>query len=142
MNPESAAAANYLGYMLADRNTRLNEALELIQKAVSAEPNNGAYLDSLGWVFYRLNRLDEAAEQLRRSLERGSRDPTVHDHLGDVYSSQNKLKDAISQWDKALREWHSNAPSDVDQVEVAKIQKKLEGAKVRLAKESGPAKKN
>jgi tetratricopeptide (TPR) repeat protein len=142
LNPESAAAANYLGYMLADRNTRLTEALELIQKAVAAEPTNGAYLDSLGWVLYRLNRLDEAAEQLLRSLERGSRDPTVHDHLGDVYSSQNKLKDAISQWDKALREWHSNAPSDVDQVEVAKIQKKVEGARTRLAKESGPAKKN
>jgi tetratricopeptide (TPR) repeat protein len=140
VNPESAAALNYLGYMLADRNVRLPEALELIQKAVNLEPNNGAYMDSLGWVYFRMNRLDDAVAQLRGALERGSRDPTVHDHLGDVYSGLNKWKDALAQWELALREWHSNAPSDVDTTEVAKIQKKVEGAKVRLAKENGPNK--
>ncbi|QOY86361.1 tetratricopeptide repeat protein [Paludibaculum fermentans] len=140
VNPESAAALNYLGYMLADRNVRLPEALELIKKAVDLEPNNGAYMDSLGWVYFRMNRLDEAVAQLRGALERGSRDPTVHDHLGDVYSGLNKWKDALAQWELALREWHSNAPSDVDTTEVAKIQKKVEGAKVRLAKENGPNK--
>ncbi|MGJ5813549.1 tetratricopeptide repeat protein [Paludibaculum fermentans] len=140
VNPESAAALNYLGYMLADRNVRLPEALELIQKAVNLDPNNGAYMDSLGWVYFRMNRLDEAVAQLRGALERGSRDPTVHDHLGDVYSGLNKWKDALAQWELALREWHTNAPSDVDTTEVAKIQKKVEGAKVRLAKENGPNK--
>jgi tetratricopeptide (TPR) repeat protein len=135
-SPDSASALNYLGYMLADRNVRLNEALEMIKKAVEIEPNNGAYLDSLGWVYFRLNRLEEAEEMLRKSLERGSRDATVHDHLGDVLARQDKLKEAISQWGVALREWQSASLSERDPEAVAKIQKKLENAKVRLAKES------
>jgi len=137
LNPDSASALNYLGYMLADRNMRLPEALEMIKKAVDQEPNNSAFLDSLGWVYYRMNRLDDAEAQLRRSLERGSRDPTVHEHLGDVFSSQEKLKEAINQWERSIREWQSNAPSEVDTAEVGKIQQKVENAKVRLAKESG-----
>lgn len=137
VNPESASALNYLGYMLADRNVRLNEALTMIQKAVDMEPHNAAFLDSLGWVYYRLNRLEEAEDYLRRSLERGSRDPTVHDHLGDVLFSRDNLKDAIAQWEIAVREWQSTAPSDLDAAEVAKIEHKLENARVRLARESG-----
>lgn len=144
MNPESSSALNYLGYMLADRNVRLNEALEMIRKAVDLEPHNAAFLDSLGWVYYRLNRLEEAEETLRRSLERGSRDPTVHDHLGDVLSSRDNLKDAIAQWEIAVREWQSNPPADIDPKEIAKIEQKLENARVRLAREAGktPSRKN
>ena len=141
LNPENSSALNYLGYMLADRNVRLQEALDMIKKAVDMEPNNGAFLDSLGWVYFRLNRLDEAAEQLRRSLDRGSRDPTVHEHLGDVYSGMNNLKDAITLWERSIAEWQSNAPSEVDQAEISKIQKKVEGAKVRLAREDSPNQK-
>lgn len=141
LNPKSSSALNYLGYMLADRNTRLQEALEMIQKAVEEEPHNSAFLDSLGWVYYRLNRLDEAAELLQQSIKMGSRDATVHDHLGDVYFSQNKLKEAIAQWERSIAEWHSNAPAEADPAEVAKIQKKVEGAKVRLARESGLGRK-
>ncbi len=135
VNPNSAAALNYLGYMLADRNERLPDALKMITKAVEAEPFNGAYLDSLGWVYFRLNRLPEAEDQLKRSLERISRDPSVHDHLGDVYAKQGKLKEAIAQWQSSLREWEASAPADVEPTEVAKVQKKLEGARVRLAQE-------
>jgi tetratricopeptide (TPR) repeat protein len=138
INPDSSSALNYLGYMLADRNVRLNDALAMIQKAVDMEPHNAAFLDSLGWVYFRLNRLDEAEEYLRRSLERGSRDPTVHDHLGDVLFSRDNLKDAIAQWEIAIREWQSNAPSDKDAKEIARIEKKLENARVRLARGSGP----
>lgn len=134
--PNNASALNYLGYMLADRNIRVQEALALIQKAVDQEPANGAFLDSLGWAYYRLNKLDEAADYLRRSLQRGTKDPTVHDHLGDVLVSQGNLKDAINHWEIAVAEWRSNAPSDRDDEAVAKIQKKLENAKVRLARES------
>lgn len=138
INPDNASALNYLGYMLADRNVRLKEALALIQKAVDMEPHNAAFLDSLGWVYYRLNQLEEAEDFLRRSLERGSRDPTVHDHLGDVLFSRDNLKEAIAQWEIAIREWQSNAPSDRDAKEIAKIEKKLENARVRLARGSGP----
>jgi tetratricopeptide (TPR) repeat protein len=139
MNPENSAAMNYLGYMLADRNVRLQEAQKLITKALELEPNNGAYLDSLGWVNFRLGRLDEAEANLRQALERVSRDPTVHDHLGDVYLQKGRLKEAIGQWEISLHEWEASSKSELDTTEVAKIQKKLEGARVRLARESGAA---
>jgi len=137
LNPKNSSALNYLGYMLADRNTRLPEAQEMISKAVELEPNNGAYLDSLGWVYYRLGKLDEAETYLRRALEKFSKDPTIHDHLGDVYAKEGKLKEAIVHWQDSLREWENAAPSERDAGEVGKIQKKLESARVRLAKESG-----
>jgi len=140
INPENASALNYLGYMLADRNIRLDEAHELIKKAVGQEPNNGAYLDSLGWVLFRLNKLPEAEEQLRRALELMSRDPTVHDHMGDVYFREGKIKEAIAQWQNSLKAWQAGAPSELDHAEVAKVQKKLDDAKVRLARENGSAK--
>ncbi|MCC6858108.1 MAG: tetratricopeptide repeat protein, partial [Bryobacterales bacterium] len=135
INPKSAGALNYLGYMLADRNVRLEEAHDLIRQAVELEPQNGAYLDSLGWVYYRLNRLEDAETQLRLALERISGDPTVHDHLGDVYFKQGKLKEAIGQWQNSLKEWEASPQSDQDPAEIAKIGKKLESARVRLARE-------
>ncbi len=139
LDPQNGSALNYLGYMFADQNIRLQEAEELIEKAVAVEPNNGAFLDSLGWVYYRQNKLKEAEEQLNRSLQMISRDPTIHDHLGDVYFKQGKLKEAIAQWQASLAEWSSSAPSDREPDDVAKVQKKLDGARVRLAKEQGPA---
>jgi tetratricopeptide (TPR) repeat protein len=135
-DPNNAGALNYLGYMMADRGIRLQEALQLITKALELDPGNGAYLDSLGWVYYRLGRYDEAEEQLRSALEKVPRDPTVHDHLGDVYYKQGKLKEAISQWEVSLKEWHASAPAEQDSTEMAKVQHKLEGAKVQLAKQS------
>ncbi|HEX3683982.1 MAG TPA: tetratricopeptide repeat protein [Bryobacteraceae bacterium] len=138
LDPASAEAMNYLGYMLADQNVRLQEAQDLIKRAVNLEPNNYAYLDSLGWVYYRLNRLDEAVQQLTRSLQIMSKDPTIHDHLGDVYFKQGKIKDAIAQWQSSLKEWNSSPPADLEPDEVAKVQKKLDGARVRLAQEQGP----
>jgi tetratricopeptide (TPR) repeat protein len=137
LNPDNASALNYLGYMLADRNTRLDEAQGFIAKALEKEPNNGAYLDSLGWVYFRQNKLTEAEEKLREALQSMSRDPTVHDHLGDVYFHEGKIREAISQWQSSLKEYQSSAPGDQDHADVAKIQKKLEDAKVRLARETG-----
>jgi len=135
LNPDNASALNYLGYMLADRSIRLSEAQGLIQKALDRDPNNGAYLDSLGWVQFRLGKLPEAEQTLRRALERYPRDPTIHDHLGDVYARQGRFKEAIVQWQNSLKEWDGTSPSENDPAEVAKIHKKLEGARVRLAKE-------
>jgi tetratricopeptide (TPR) repeat protein len=139
MNPRNASALNYLGYMFADREVNLEEALELIQRAVELEPNNGAYLDSLGWVYYRLGRLDEAERYLRLALERVPRDPTVNDHLGDVLYRQGKIKEAIAQWEISLKEWEAGSKAELEPDEVVKIQKKLEGAKSRLAKDGGKA---
>ncbi len=138
-----AQILNYLGYMLADQNVRLQEAQDLIKQAVKLDPNNYAFLDSLGWVYYRLNRLDDAQQQLTRSLQLSfSKDPTIHDHLGDVYFKEGKIKEAISEWQSSLKAWSTSAPSDVEPEEVAKVQKKLDSARVRLAKEQGPKQSN
>jgi predicted Zn-dependent protease len=127
---------NYLGYMFADQNVRLDEAEKLIDKALAAEPNNGAYMDSLGWVYYRMKRLPEAEEQLRRALQKLSRDATVHDHLGDIYFEEGRVRDALLQWQNSVKEYQAGAPSDLDQDEFAKVQRKIEGARVRLAREN------
>jgi len=137
LNPKNSSALNYLGYMLADRNVRLPEALSMIKQALEQDPDNGAYLDSLGWVYFRMGDLDNAEQNLQRAIERFSKDPTVHDHLGDVYFKKGRLKDAIAQWQASLQEWQNTSASEMDQSEVAKVQKKLEGARVRLARESG-----
>jgi tetratricopeptide (TPR) repeat protein len=108
----------------------------MISRALELDPYNGAYLDSLGWVYYRTGKLEEAEACLRRAIQRVSRDPTVHDHLGDVLAKRGKLKEAIAEWQISLKEWEASSQSDKDPAEVAKINKKLEGAKVRLAKES------
>ena len=84
--PNDANAANYLGYMWADREVRLQEALELISRAVSLDPENSAYLDSLGWVHFRLGDLAEAERWLRRAVDLGGGlgDGTIFCHLGEV----------------------------------------------------------
>jgi tetratricopeptide (TPR) repeat protein len=135
-DPENAGALNYLGYMFADRGIRLEEAQQLISKALDLDPDNGAYQDSLGWVYYRLNKLDQAADQLRLAVDKVGKDPTVHDHLGDVYFKQGKIKEAIQQWETSISGWKVAAPGDQDPVEQAKVSKKLEGAKVRVAEKT------
>ena len=137
IDPDSAMTLNYLGYMMADHNDRLDEAKDLIVKALGREPNSPAYLDSLGWVYFRLNKLPEAEEKLRQALEFMSRDATVHDHLGEVYMREGKVKEAIAQWQSSLKEWQTSSPTDLDHAEMSKVQKKLEDAKVRLARETG-----
>src|SRR5580698_4621078 len=138
LNPDNAPALNYLGYMLADRNVKLPEALTLITKALDLEPNSGAYLDSLGWVYFRMNRLPEAEDNLHQGLLLTPRDATVHDHMGDVLLRESKVKEAIAQWQLSLQAFDASLPADVEPGDVAKVKNKLEGAKVRLAKEGNP----
>jgi tetratricopeptide (TPR) repeat protein len=138
INPDSAATMNYLGYMLADRNVKLPEALSLITKALDKEPNNGAYLDSLGWVYFKMNRLPEAEENLRQALIRTPRDGTVHDHMGDVLLKQSKVREAIAQWQISLQEFEKASAAEVEPGDIAKVKSKLEAARVRLAKEGNP----
>ena len=138
VDPDYALAFNYIGYMLADRNLRLQEALDLINKALDKDPGNGAYLDSLGWVYFRLGRLPEAEENLRKAVDKTPRDPTVHDHLAQVLMGESKVREAIAQWQLSLKEWDAGAPADLEPAEVAKVKTRLEEARVRLAKETTP----
>jgi tetratricopeptide (TPR) repeat protein len=139
-DPKNAMALNYLGYMLADRGTRLDEALGYIRRAVALDPQNGAYLDSLGWAYYRLGNYDLAEENLRRASERIGNDPTVHEHLGELYQKTGRLKLAAANFERSLEEWNKTIPAEVDSDDVAKVQKELETARVKLAKQTGAGK--
>jgi Flp pilus assembly protein TadD len=137
LDAKNAGALNYLGYMLADRNVRLDEARDLVEKALALDPRNGAYLDSMGWVCFRQSKLEQAEQLLVEALDRMGTDPTVHDHLGDVYSKLGKTKEAIAQWQASVKAFEAALPGDDnDPDELAKVSKKLESARVRLAKES------
>jgi len=134
LDPNNAAVLNYLGYMLADKGSRLPEALKMIRKAVELEPMNGAYLDSLGWAYFKLGQFELAEENLRHAVERDQTDPTVHDHLGDLYEKTGRIRLAAAQWELSLSEFSKSAAPDVEPSEVAKVQKKLETARVKLAR--------
>ena len=134
-DPDNATALNYLGYMLADRGVKLEEALNYIKKAVNLDPANGAYLDSLGWAYFRLGKYELAEDSLLKASQHITTDPTVQDHLGDLYQKTGRLKLAAVHWERALQEWNKTVSAEVDSADVAKVQKKLESAKVKLAKE-------
>jgi tetratricopeptide (TPR) repeat protein len=134
-DPQAAATLNYLGYMNADRGVRLEESLNYIKQALAFEPNNGAYLDSLGWAYFKLGKYDLAEENLNKAAVHMGADPTVQEHLGDLYQKTNRLKLAAAHWDRAVQEWNKTVPAEQDQDAFAKVQQKLDAAKVRLAKE-------
>jgi tetratricopeptide (TPR) repeat protein len=134
-DPQNAMTLNYLGYMLADRGMKLEEAVGLIKKAVELEPSNGAYMDSLGWAYFRQGKNELAEEELVKASQRIGTDPTVHDHLGDVYQKMGRLKLAVAHWERAVAEWNKTVAPEIDTDNFASVQKKLESAKVRLARE-------
>jgi tetratricopeptide (TPR) repeat protein len=136
IDPQNSMTLNYLGYMLADHDEKLNEALSMIQKAVELDPQNYAYLDSLGWAYFKLGNYNLAEADLRKAIERDSTDPTVHDHLGEVYEKTGRLKLAAAQWEESLKEYARTAQADTDPGDMSKVQKKLDSARIRLAKEA------
>ena len=136
-DPENASALNYLGYMLADQNLKLEEALGYIKRAVEMDPANGAYLDSLGWAYFRLGKYEQAEDNLLKASQKINTDPTVHDHLGDLYQKTGRLKLAATNWERALTEWNRTLAADVDSADQARVQQKLDSAKMKLAREEG-----
>jgi tetratricopeptide (TPR) repeat protein len=134
-DPQAAATLNYLGYMNADRGVKLEESLNYIKQALSLDPNNYAYLDSLGWAYFKLGKYEQAEENLTKAESHVSTDPTVQEHLGDLYQKTNRLKLAAAHWDRAVQEWNKTVAAEVDTEAFAKVQQKLDAAKVRLAKE-------
>ena len=98
MNPNNANVMNYLGYSLADRGMKLDEAEVLISSAVALEPNNGAYLDSLAWVEYKLGHAERAKDAINSALHRVFDDPVVWAHAGDIYEAAGDLKEAWVSW--------------------------------------------
>ncbi|MGE5081837.1 MAG: tetratricopeptide repeat protein, partial [Acidobacteriota bacterium] len=134
-DPQAAATLNYLGYMNADRGVKLEESLNLIKQALTFEPNNPAYLDSLGWAYFKLGKYDLAEDNLNKAASHMGSDPTVQEHLGDLYQKTGRLKLAAAHWDRAVQEWNRTVPAEQDSEAFAKVQQKLDAAKVKLAKE-------
>jgi tetratricopeptide (TPR) repeat protein len=126
--------------MLADRGQKLDEAVSLLKKAIAFDPQNGAYLDSLAWAYYKQGQYEVAEDYERRAELRMSTDPTVHDHLGEIEAHTGKLQQAIGEWERSLKQYASSLPPEADPADVAKVQRKLESARVRLAHASAPEK--
>lgn len=125
--PQHAQALNYLGYMLADRGVRLDESVELITRALKVDPDNGSYLDSLGWAYFKGGKLDLAEEHLRRAAELLTANSVVQDHYGDVLARLQRYDEAIAAWTRALS-------GDGDSVDRADIDRKIRSARQKLPK--------
>jgi tetratricopeptide (TPR) repeat protein len=101
-NPEHAPSLNYLGYMWAEKGVNLERAQEMLTRAVGQDPDNGAYVDSLGWVYFRLGQLDLAEKYLTDATRLIPRDPTVHEHLGDVLAKRGDMQGALKRYRTAV----------------------------------------
>lgn len=122
IEPDSAATLNYLGYMLADQDRRLDESLELIKRALAHDPYNGAYLDSLGWVYFKMGKLDLAEENLLKAIGSLRLTGVVYDHLGDLYFRKGNRDQAVEFWKKALDQ-------DDDELKKSEVAHKIDRAK-------------
>ena len=120
LNPDHPHVLNYLGYSLVERRENLDEALDMIERAVAGAPDNGYITDSLGWVLYRLGRYDEAVGPMERAVELRPTDAVINDHLGDVYWAVGRFREARFQWRRAL----SFGPAD--DLDMDRIRRKLE----------------
>ncbi|NOC93516.1 tetratricopeptide repeat protein [Ruegeria sp. HKCCD6604] len=134
LNPDQPQVLNYLGYSLVERQEKLDEALDMIERAVAARPDSGYIVDSLGWVLFRLGRYDEAVEHMERAVELMPVDPVVNDHLGDVYWAVGRAREAEFQWSRALS---FIDPEDTDgEADPDRIRRKIEvGLDAVLAEE-------
>ena len=136
LEPEQPQVLNYLGYSLVEKQIKLDEALDMIERAVAGRPDSGYIVDSLGWVLYRLGRYEEAVGHMERAVELMPVDPVVNDHLGDVYWAVGRQREAEFQWQRAL----SFVPEDnTTEADPDRIRRKLDvGLDVVLEEEGAP----
>jgi tetratricopeptide (TPR) repeat protein len=116
LREDDSTAMNYLGYMWADQGVHLEQALALVERAVALQPENGAYVDSLGWAQFRLGRFDAARQSLERAAELTPDNATIHEHLGDVYLALDDVARARAAYERALQ---------LDDEDVEKVREKL-----------------
>ena len=126
-DPHNAPALNYLGYMLAERGERLDESVSLLQRALTVEPDNGSYLDSLGWAYYKSGKLEQAAEQLKRASDQLTTNSVIQDHYGDVLFKMGRYDEAIAAWTRSLA-------GDGDSIDRGNTDKKIRSARQKLPK--------
>ncbi len=135
LNPDQPQALNYLGYSMVEKGVNLDEALDMIKRAVKARPDSGYIIDSLGWVLYRLGRYDEAVSYMERAAELEAVDPVVNDHLGDVLWAVGRHTEAEFQWRRALS--FVNEGESVQDIDPGRIRRKLEVGLDQVLSEEG-----
>jgi tetratricopeptide (TPR) repeat protein len=121
-DPDHAPTLNYLGYMLADRGERLDEAVNLVEHALKLDPENGSYMDSLAWAYVRQKKYDLAEPLLRKAVAQLPSNSVVQDHLGDLLWATGRKQEAVAQWRRAL-------DGDREEIDVKAIEKKIARAK-------------
>jgi tetratricopeptide (TPR) repeat protein len=126
-DPENSAALNYLGYMLAERGERLDESVGLLKKALQLEPDNGSFLDSLGWAYFKADKLDLAEQNLHRAADQLKTNSVIQDHYGEVLFKLGRYDDAIAAWTRALA-------GDGDAIDRGGIDKKIRSARQKTGK--------
>jgi tetratricopeptide (TPR) repeat protein len=135
LNPNQPQVLNYLGYSLVEKQEKLDEALEMIERAVAARPESGYIVDSLGWVLYRLGRYEEAVAPMQKAGELMPIDPVVNDHLGDVFWAVGRKLEAEFQWRRALS---FIDPDDTDgEADPERIRRKIEVGLDQVLSEDG-----
>ncbi len=126
-DPDNATALNYLGYMLAERGERLDESVGFLTKALQIEPDNGSFLDSLGWAYFKADKLDLAEGNLRRAADQLRTNSVIQEHYGQVLFRLGRYDEAIAAWTRALA-------GDGDSIDKADVDRKIRTAKQRLKK--------
>jgi tetratricopeptide (TPR) repeat protein len=126
-DPRDANALNSLGYMFAERGERLDEAVELLQRALTIEPGNPSFLDSLGWAYFRQGRLELADGPLTEAAAKMPDNSVIHDHLGDLRFRQQRYAEAVAAWQRSLA-------GDGESIDRAAVEKKIRDAQARVNK--------
>lgn len=140
IDPNYAAIENDYGYLLAQRGLKLDQATSILQKAVQFDPQNGAYLDSLAWAYFKQGEYAMAEDVERKAVLRQPNDPSLLSHLGAIYAQNGKLSLAITEWERSLSEYATSLPADVDPADVTKTRHDLENARKAVAHAgNGPA---
>jgi tetratricopeptide (TPR) repeat protein len=125
--PNNAIALNYLGYMLAERGERLGESVDYLKRALALDPENGSYLDSIGWAYYKDGKFDLALDSLKKAADQLTTNSVVQDHYGEILYRLGRYNDAILAWTRALA-------GDGDSVDKADLDKKIRSARQKLSK--------
>lgn len=133
LDPHHADALNYLGYSYAERGIKMEQALSLTRQAVALKPDNGYYVDSLGWAFYKAGQFNEALTEIKRAVVLVGDDPVIYEHLGEIYVKQQRMSDAKEAWLHSLeldpsneklfqrfREQGMDDPASEDRIQQAK----------------------
>ncbi|HDL16576.1 MAG TPA: tetratricopeptide repeat protein, partial [Rhizobiales bacterium] len=129
LSPDQPLVLNYLGYSWVDQGVNLKRAMDLIRKAVKLKPNDGYFVDSLGWAHYRLGNFQKAVQHLEHSVELRPDDPVINDHLGDAYWRVKRFLEAKYQWSQAL----TLEPEPEDEVKIRqKLKSGLDSPKKRV----------